>query len=192
MSAEHSQVVVGFDFSHSGRAAFYKAIALATRAPWHVLHFVCVCDPHFAFPWLPAKHVDIDYASKVQEAVTNEITQELQNAKIDGRVHFFVHAPIGKPAEEILRLAESIGADMILVGTKGLSGIERAVLGSVAERIVREAGCSVEVVRPKTYDYVPLLQVIDNPDKPHKYVRPHRYSYEDHRAEQRPLDWPLY
>ena len=192
MSAEHSQVVVGFDFSHSGRAALYKAIQLATRAPWHVLHFVCVCDPHFAFPSLPAKHIDIDYATRVQEEVTAEVTQELKAAKVEGRVHFFVHAPIGKPSEEILRVAESVGADMILVGTKGLTGIERAVLGSVAERIVREAGCSVEVVRQKVYSYVPLLQVVDNPEKPHKYVAPHRYSYEDHRAERRPMDWPLY
>ena len=59
MSANHSQVVVGFDFSHSGRAALDRAIGLATRAPWHVLHFVCVIDPHFAFPALPTKHIDL-------------------------------------------------------------------------------------------------------------------------------------
>src|SRR5262245_20253054 len=187
MSAQHSQVVVGFDFSQSGRAALYRAIGLAPRAPWHVLHFVCVVDPHFAFPTLPAKHIDFDYANRVQEAVTAEVTQELQAAKAEGRVHFFVHAPIGKPAEAILTIAESIGADLILVGSKGLTGIERAFLGSVSERVVREAGCMVEVVRPKTYNYVPLLEVIDNLHPVHKYVAPHRYSYEDRRAERRPM-----
>ena len=192
MSAEHSQVVVGFDLSHSGKSALYRALALATRAPWHVLHFVCVVDPHFAFPALPTKKIDLEYATRVQEAVSAGILQELEAAKASGRVHYFVHAPIGKPAEEILRLAQSVGADLIVVGSKGLTGIERAVLGSVSERVVREAGCSVEVVRPKSYDYVPLLEIVDNTAPVHKYVTPHRYTYEDHRAERRPPDWPLY
>jgi nucleotide-binding universal stress UspA family protein len=192
MSAENSQVVVGFDFSHSGKSALYRAIALATRAPWHVLHFVCVVDPHSPFPALPAKKVDLAYAERVQEAITGEITQELKAKKIEGRIHFFVHAPIGKPAHEILLCAEMVGADLILVGSKGLTGIERAVLGSVSERIVREAGCTVEVVRPKTYAYVPLLEIVDNKQAVHKYAAPHRYTYENHVAERRPADWPLY
>lgn len=190
--SEHSQVVVAFDFSHSGKAALYKALALATRAPFHVLHFICVCDPHSAFPSLPAKKVDLAYAERVQEAVTAEITQELHEKKVEGRVHFFVHAVIGKPAEEILRLAESVGADLIVIGSKGLTGIERAVLGSVSERVVREAGCSVEVVRPKTYAHVPLLKIVDNDHPHHRFAPPHRYTYEDHRVDRRPNDWPLY
>ena len=86
---------------------------------------------------------------------------------------------------------EARAADLIIVGSKGLSGIERAVLGSVSEKVVREAGCTVEVARAKTYDYVPLLEIIEV-DHPHKYVAPHRYTYEDHRVSRRPNDWPLY
>ena len=192
MSAEHSQVVVGFDFSHSGKAALHRAITLATRAPWHVLHFVCVVDPHSAFPAVPGRKIDFEYATRVQGAVTEAIVQELKARKVEGRVHFFVHVPIGKAAEEILRCAEMVGADLIMVGSKGLTGIERAVLGSVSERVVREAGCTVEVVRPKTYSYVPLLEIVDNQQPVHKYVPPHRYTYEDHRVQLRPFDWPLY
>jgi nucleotide-binding universal stress UspA family protein len=191
MSAEQSQVVVGFDFSHSGRAALYRAIALATRAPFHILHFVCVMDPHTPLPAVPGKHVDIDYATRVQEALTAEIEQELKAAKVTGRVHFFVHARIGKAAEEILGTARDVGADLILVGSKGLTGIERMVLGSVSERVVREAHCTVEVCRPKTYDYVPLLEVTEK-EQHHVFIKPHRYSYEDNRVSMRPNDWPMY
>jgi nucleotide-binding universal stress UspA family protein len=193
MSAQHSQVVVGFDFSHSGRAALDRAIALATRAPWHVLHFVCVIDPHFAFPALPAKHIDLNYAALVQEEVTAVVVQELDAKRITDRVHFFVHSRIGKPAAEILGVAEDVGADLIIVGSKGLTGIERMVLGSVSEKVVREAGCTVEVARPKAYEYVALTDITDTPpEEHHKYVPPHRYTYESQRASRRPNDWPLY
>jgi nucleotide-binding universal stress UspA family protein len=191
MTAEHSQVVVGFDFSHSGRAALDRAIGVATRAPWHVLHFVCVIDPHFAFPNLPAKHIDLEYATRVQDEVTGIVEQELKAKNIDHRVHFFVHARIGKPAKEILGVAQDVGADLIIVGSKGLTGIERAVLGSVSEKVVREAGCTVEVARPKTYEYVALTEITDH-EKPAHYAAPHRYSYEEKRISRRPNDWPLY
>src|SRR5258705_4168004 len=42
MTNTHSQVVVGYDFSHSSNAALSRAIALAGRAPFHVLHFACI------------------------------------------------------------------------------------------------------------------------------------------------------
>ena len=107
------------------------------------------------------------------------------------RIQFFVHVRIGKPADELLELAREVGADLIIVGSKGLTGVERLVLGSVSEKVVREAGCTVEVARPKTYDYVELSRIVDA--EPHlSYVPPHRYRYEDHRVEMRPPEWPLY
>jgi nucleotide-binding universal stress UspA family protein len=192
MSAAHTQVVVGFDFSKSGRAALERAIGVATRAPWHVLHFVCVIDPHVAFASLPTKHIDIDYANRVQEEVTTMVGQELKEKSAAGLVHFFVHARFGKPAQEILGVAEDVGADLIIVGCKGLTGIERAVLGSVSEKVVRDAKCTVEVARPKGYAYVELSEVVDNPEPRHAYVPPHRYTYESQRVNRRPKDWPLY
>jgi len=180
MSSTYSQVVVAFDFSHSGRAALYRAIALATRAPFHVLHFVCVID----------KHVDYQHAERVQQMLTAEIEQELRATAAGVRVHFNVHARIGKPAEEILDLAREVGADLIIVGSKGLTGVERLVLGSVSEHVVRAAGCAVMVARPKTYEYVELLEVREV-EATHHYLPPHRYYYEENRLSVRPTDWPI-
>jgi nucleotide-binding universal stress UspA family protein len=193
MSSENSQVVVGYDFSNSGRAALYRALALATRAPFHVLHFACIIDPHHAVPGFPTHHIDIDYATKIQGELSSLIEQELKARKVTGRVHFFVHARIGKAVEEILSVARDVGADLIIVGSKGLTGVERLVLGSVSEHVVREAHCTVEVARPKGYEYVPLTEMFEVPEHGHgHYVAPHRYSYEDNRMTTRPPDWPLY
>lgn len=190
MSSTYSQVVVGFDFSHSGRAALYRAIALATRAPFHVLHFVCVVEPHAPLHAVPGHKVDYEYAERVQRALADEIEQELRGANAFVRVHFYVHARIGKPAEEILGLAREVGADLIIVGSKGLTGVERLVLGSVSERVVREAGCAVMVARPKAYDHVDLLEVCEVEAHRH-FVQPHRYYYEENRLTLRPPEWPI-
>jgi nucleotide-binding universal stress UspA family protein len=191
MSAAHSQVVVAFDFSHSGQAALYRALALAARAPFHVLHFACIIDPHAGLAAIPTKHVDADYAQRVHDELRALIDQELRSHGTTGRVHYFIHARIGKPAEEILAVARDVGADLVIVGSKGLTGLERLVVGSVAERVVREARCTVEVARPKAYEYVALMDVVEVPAHPHHHPA-HRYSYEASAAITRPVDWPLY
>jgi nucleotide-binding universal stress UspA family protein len=192
MSAEHSQVVIGFDFTPSARAAMYRAIAVANRAPFHILHFLCAIEPHGQVPRMPHHgRVDLAYVEHVEKALLDEITAELRGAAIADRVHFFVHVRIGRAAEEILELARDVGADLIIVGSKGLTGVERLVLGSVAERVVREAGCTVEVARPKTYEHVELLDV-SKAEHPHHYTPPHRYTYRSSCVNLRPDEWPLY
>jgi nucleotide-binding universal stress UspA family protein len=191
-TTHHTQVVVAYDFTKSAKAALYRAIALANRAPFHVLHFCCVIEPYGAIPSLPHHgRVDYGYAERVQQAVTDEVTAELKAASINDRVHFCVHARIGKAADEILELARQVGADLIIIGSKGSVGVERLMLGSVSERVVREAHCTVEVARPKTYEYVELLELKEVEPHSH-YIPPHRYTYDAHTSDLRPADWPLY
>ena len=54
----------------------------------------------------------------------------------------------GTPAEEIGQTAIDEGADLVVVGTQGRTGLERLVIGSVAERVVRIAPCPVLTVKP--------------------------------------------
>jgi nucleotide-binding universal stress UspA family protein len=56
-------------------------------------------------------------------------------------------AQVGVPFEEIVKIAQEERADMIVMGTHGRSGLNRALLGSVAERVVRLAPCPVLTVR---------------------------------------------
>jgi nucleotide-binding universal stress UspA family protein len=192
MTTPASQVVVGYDFGDSAAAALQRALALAVRAPFHVLHFVCVVERHAALPAIPTPgHIDYAYTERVERELTDLVMKELLAIDAECRVHFCVHVRIGKPVEELLDVARSVGADLIIVGSRGLTGVERLVLGSVSERVVREAGCTVQVARPKTYERVELLQIVEV--QPHlTYVPPHRYTYEERRLERRPAEWPLY
>jgi nucleotide-binding universal stress UspA family protein len=191
MTSTQSQVVIGFDFSRSSRDALERAIAIAVRAPFHVLHFVCALDAA-PVPSIPT-HAAIDYlyAERVQIALTDEVEAELRGAAGTSPVHFCVHVRIGKPAEELLGVARSVGADLIIVGCKHITALQRLVLGSVSGEVARQAGCTVEIARPKSYPFVDLA-VITEVEPHHHYLPPHRYTYQDQRIQKRPEDWPLY
>lgn len=61
------------------------------------------------------------------------------------------HLAAGEPSRAIVQTASNLRADLVIVGTAGRTGIARVMLGSVAEKVVRQAGCPVLVVRPKDH-----------------------------------------
>jgi nucleotide-binding universal stress UspA family protein len=185
------QVVIAYDFSPSAEEAVMRGIELACRAPQHILHVVVAIDARNGFPIAPTDHVDYVYAERIQKMVTARLVAGFSGRSTASEVQFYVHARIGKPAEQILHLAQEIGADMIMIGSHGKTGVERFVLGSVSERIVREAHCAVVVARAKTYPSVKLAHVMKFDHERHPYHPPHRYVYVDQQVIKRPNDWPL-
>ena len=186
------QVVVAYDFSPSSEQALARAIEVAARAPQHVLHIVSAIDPHDrlagATVWTS---VSYDTAEAVQKLITEGVTKAFAGRETASDIQFFVHARLGKPAAEILALASEIGADLIFIGSHGKTGVERLLLGSVSERVVREAKCPVLVARAKTYADIDLLRVTryDHERTPHR--EPHCYTYSHRQVLLRPDDWPL-
>jgi nucleotide-binding universal stress UspA family protein len=63
------------------------------------------------------------------------------------------HLSAGDPVEEILKRARSLSADMLLIGTHDTAGLERFLLGSIADKVAKRAPCSVLVVRQKQRPY---------------------------------------
>ncbi len=185
------QVVVAYDFSPSAEEALQRAIDVACRAPHHVLHVIAAIDARHGLPVRPTHDVNYDYADQLQNMITARITSAFSGRAAASEVQFFVHARIGKPADEILDLAKEVGADLLFVGSHGKTGLERFVLGSVSERIVREAKCPVMVVRHKGYESVELQHVFKYEHERKHWSPPHRYSYSDNRVQKRPDDFPI-
>ena len=185
------QVVIAYDFSLSAEQALLRAVEVACRAPQHVLHVIAALDARQGLPVLASKNIDWEYAEKVQAMLAERVKLAFAGRPSVSEVHFFVHARIGKPVEEILTLCREVAADLVFIGSHGATGIERLVLGSVSERVVREAKCPVMVVRAKAYEPVELMDVYryDHERKPH--AAPHRYAYADRKAITRPNDWPI-
>lgn len=181
------QVVVAYDFSPSSELALARAVEVAARAPEHILHVIAALDPHVH----PLRGVPYERADELQKQISERVAAAFAARETAAEVRFYVHARIGTPATEILALAEEIGAELIVIGSHGKTGVERFLLGSVSERVVREARCPVLVARAKTYPHVELLNVVpyEHEHTPHR--EPHCYTYANRQVILRPNEWPL-
>jgi len=187
----NKQVVVAYDFTPGAEDALMRAVDVACRAPHHVLHVIAALDSHRGLAIEPTHDVSYEYADRVQRRISARLDAAFAGRATAAQVQVFVHARIGKAAEEILRLAAEVGADLIFIGSHDKSSVHRLLLGSVSERVVRAARCPVMVVRPVEYEAVDLMQVVEY-EHPHKsYTPPHRYSYVDPRQITRPNEWPI-
>jgi nucleotide-binding universal stress UspA family protein len=77
----------------------------------------------------------------------------------------------GDAAEAILRVAEDQPADLVVVGSRGLSSVARFFLGSVAERVARHALCPVLLVRPQHAEMHRVLVGVDGSDRSDESVQ---------------------
>ena len=75
------------------------------------------------------------------------IEKQLQSYQEKLSVTSAVDLVTGNPADEIIRLANIYQADLIVIGSRGLTGMKRIVQGSVSSQVVEEANCSVLVVK---------------------------------------------
>ncbi len=155
--ATHPQrIVVGIDFSDVSNRAFEQAFLLARRTLGAELHLVSIVD-RTAIDVLGLAKERHPSLVEAADRLRDELTSIAQLSMSEYRklhpesrqVPTFVHVRVGSIAEQITQLAMEVGADLVLVGTHGRRGVRRFVLGSVAERVVRLAPCSVLVVRPK-------------------------------------------
>jgi nucleotide-binding universal stress UspA family protein len=143
----NSVVLAGVDFSDSSREVLRTAAALAKTAG-RELHFVHILPPP-AIDMLAVSPADRGLGTAERLEQTKKALDELA-LEIVGTVKRIVgHIRVGKPDLEIAQLASDLRADLIVVGTHGKRGLDRLLLGSVAESLVRHAPCPVLTYRPK-------------------------------------------
>lgn len=142
---ELKNLLVPVDFSDHSTKALDTAIGLAKTVGAklhlvHVLHFpVQVAAPGQVM-------VPQDLWTQIRDAARRRLEQAAET--VAGReVQVETHLTEGPNAQSIVELAEKIGADMIVMGTRGHSGLKHVLLGSVAERTVRLAHCPVMTVK---------------------------------------------
>jgi nucleotide-binding universal stress UspA family protein len=82
-----------------------------------------------------------------RQAAQELLDEQVQKAEKAGAKVAGSHVEEGDPDREIVRLAEELGAGLIVVGSRGVGGIRRALMGSVSDSVVRHAHCPVMVVR---------------------------------------------
>lgn len=93
---------------------------------------------------------DIGGYERVNDQLKYEGENELNPIVSKGSepgVKVSVHIVRGHPADEIIKVAEQEGVELIVVGNLGMTGLEHMLMGSVSEHVVRSAPCPVLVVR---------------------------------------------
>jgi nucleotide-binding universal stress UspA family protein len=155
MAETITRILVPVDFSaHSDRALRY-ATTLADRlnATVEVLHVVE--DPFVSGAWSPeAVAPNIPELLNDLVAAARGKLADLKAAALDRGVHLkatvLTTVVTGRPADSIADYAQTEKFDLIIMGTHGRTGLSHALLGSVAERVVRNAPCPVMTVRETT------------------------------------------
>jgi nucleotide-binding universal stress UspA family protein len=139
------KIVVGLDFSQMSEHALEVAVNLARQAHGAELHLVHVAAPPVAGIEL-APTLDLaEMADTARTKLAEVIVRMTEWPEIKG----FAHVVMGIAERELARIADDVEADLIVIGTHGRRGLDRAVFGSVAEHVVRFAPCSVLTVRPR-------------------------------------------
>ncbi|HLI79857.1 MAG TPA: universal stress protein [Candidatus Binataceae bacterium] len=131
---------VDFDANSPGSLEFAGKIAQETGGKIYLLHVV---------PWTVAA-VPIDASQVLAELKQSATTRlrQLAKEKLDGRVVSEIIVTVASdPGAEVVRIAKELKADAIIMATHGRKGLSHLVLGSVAERVVRESLCPVLTVR---------------------------------------------
>lgn len=179
MPEQLNVAVMGVDFEDSGDDAIVAGLEWLARDAGRVLHALHVIDPNEIKdnpikPALVAKEEALERVPAALAGWIAKLAQERQIAFDTKRV--FPHVRIGKALDTILQMSVDYDADLLIVGTHARRGVDRLLLGSVAEKLIRGARCPVLVARPKNYADAAKTKLPDPaypPGKTPSYPVPH-------------------
>ena len=154
MSIFPTRILLATDGSEEATLAAQTAIDLANKTGSE-LHVVCATKPPpYAFALYEGYAEGFDAGAYLQDESEEHtkrgeglLDQQVRKIEAVGGSVAQAHLREGRPEAEITALAEEIGAGLIVIGSRGLGGLRRALLGSVSDSVVRHAHCPVMVVR---------------------------------------------
>ena len=164
MQASIKKIILATDFSDTSKDAGNQALFLAHvyKAELIVLHVLDliawnVSSRHYLVTGrinlmaggLDLTPEELDWLAKTQEQIRQRGKNSLKELADSFDLEAGTIFTEGDPSHEIVRVAEELNTDLIVLGTHGHSGWNRFTIGSVAEFVGRHAPCSVLTIRPK-------------------------------------------
>jgi nucleotide-binding universal stress UspA family protein len=146
MSIFPTTILLATDGSEEAQLASTTAADLAQKTDSE-LHVLTVGPdlPLYELPEHPAEFEDV--LRENRRRAKEVLEQQAKKIEESGGTVKETHLLEGRADEEIVELAEEIGAGLIVMGSRGHGRLRRALLGSVSEAVVRHAHCPVTVVR---------------------------------------------
>ena len=145
---QFKKIIVATDFSEPSIEALREADLFAHNTGAELFVFHAIPNLMRNNPLFPQQNIEDvyklpDILDRAAEAVDDLINTYLHPDRDNVRVV----VDTGWPDTTLMRTAEDLGADLIVVGSRGYTGLRHVLLGSVAERVVRYAHCAVLVAR---------------------------------------------
>jgi len=140
------KVLVAVDFSPMSKHALRAALVMARRSPLevHLLHVIPEYEVHSAFHISLPERGEVE--SKANKWAEKAFETYLRGEDLGGTA-LVKAVRYGNPARMVCGYADEIGAMVILIASHGRSGFERAMFGSVAEKVLRTCRQPVMVVK---------------------------------------------
>ncbi len=147
-NADWKRICCPIDFSDASRAAMEVAADLARRHGAELVLLHAYPIPGYTFP-----DGSVVASPKMMQDLAEGAERHLEEWRVEaerlvGAPRVTTAKAIGEPAAEIVAAAKANAIDLLVLGTHGRTGLEHALMGSVAERVVRKAHCPVLTVRP--------------------------------------------
>src|SRR5215213_7832890 len=149
MSIFPTKILLATDGSEEAELAALRAVDLvdATDSELHVVHVGVV--PIFLKSYPGTLGYERRLYEQIEEVSRELLRKQTWRVKVAGGTVAGAHLRMGQVDLEIVALAEELQADQIVMGSRGLGGVRRALMGSVSDSVVRHAHCPVLVVRPE-------------------------------------------
>jgi nucleotide-binding universal stress UspA family protein len=149
MSIFPTKILLATDGSEHAELALWTAIDLAnsTNSELHVVTVGREYHPAYEIP----EHGKLleEALQALRQEAQSILDEQVRKIEETGGTVAKAHLKLeGRPDQEIVRLSEEIGAGLIVMGSRGLGGLRRLLMGSVSDSVVRHAHCPVLVVRP--------------------------------------------
>ncbi len=139
-----ARILVATDGSEEATLAAKTAAELAQMG-YSELHLVSIADAYSSHPTVNGPGSVENLPQRAQDVLDDQVKEiEQSGGEVAGK-HVWVSQR--HPADGIVQVAEETGADLVVMGSRGLGGIRRAFMGSVSDSVVRHAHCPVLVVR---------------------------------------------
>jgi len=142
------RILCPIDFSDGSRSALRAAVDLAKVSSGEITLLHTFPPPRVGNDAM-SEIVRGEALAELEAQTQRALAEWRDEALALGAKKVETVALAGTPSEQIVKLAEKEEAQVIVMGTHGRTGIERALLGSVTEKVVRHAPCGVFVVRPQ-------------------------------------------
>jgi len=144
------KILVAIDGSEGASAAARVAmeIAKSTGSEVHVAYAIGEerYRPHLGPEMWEGWQEGFEHAKR---SARSWVEEQANGMRGEGTKTVESHLLLGRPDAAIVWLAEELGAGLLVVGSRGLGGIRRVLIGSVSDSVVRHAHCSVMVIRPE-------------------------------------------